>query len=184
MSGDSSILWPFVTLRPRVGTLILPPSETIGMVDVFLAQTIHLVFAAIWAGSVFYVAFVVLPLARDGAFNTTKPLEGISGKLTMLSRTSALVLLLSGGHLAGQRYTSETLFESANGRLVLAMVALWLAFAALVEIGAKRLETGLNGKKLRVPAADALPLYRAAAVVGLALLVVGGAITTNAARLL
>ncbi|NUB89690.1 copper resistance protein CopD [Haloterrigena sp. SYSU A558-1] len=154
------------------------------MVDAFLAQTIHLIFAGIWAGSVFYVAFVVLPLARDGAFNTTKPLEAISGKLTTISRVSALVLLLSGGHLAGQRYTSETLFETTNGHLVLGMVILWALLAGLVEIGAKRLETGLNGKKLREPAANALPVYRAGAVVAIGLLVVGGAITSNAAALL
>ena len=154
------------------------------MVDTFLAQTLHLVFGAVWAGSVFYVATVVLPLARDGAFNTTKPLETISGKLTTISRVSALILLLSGGHLAGNRYTAETLTGTVNGQLVLAMVALWLALTALVEIGSKRLEAGLNGKKLREPAADALPLYRAAAVVAIGLLVVGTAITTNVARLL
>ncbi|NGM70188.1 copper resistance protein CopD [Natronolimnobius sp. AArcel1] len=151
------------------------------MVDTFLAQTTHLVFAAIWAGSVFYVAFVVLPLARDGEFNSTKPLEVLSGKLTMISRVSALVLLLSGGHLAGTRYTSETLIETTNGQLVILMVVLWLVLAALVEIGAKRFESGLNGKKLREPAANALGLYRLAAVVAIALLVVSGAITTNLA---
>lgn len=154
------------------------------MVDTFLAQTVHLLFAAIWAGSVFYVAFVVLPLARDGAFNTTAPLERISGTLTTISRVSALVLLLSGGHLAGTRYTADSLVGTTNGQLVIVMVALWLAFAGLVEVGAKRFETGLNGKKLREPAADALPLYRAAAIVGLTLLVVAGAITTNLAAAL
>ncbi len=61
------------------------------------------------------------------------------------------------------------------------MVVLWLVLAALVEIGAKRLEAGLNGKKLREPASDVLGLYRAAAVVAIALLVVAGAITTNLA---
>ncbi|AGB38079.1 hypothetical protein [Natronococcus occultus] len=154
------------------------------MVDTFLAQATHLVFAALWAGSVFYVAFVVLPLARDGAFNSTKPLESISGKLTLLSRVSAVALLLSGGHLAGTGYTAEGLFNTINGQLVLAMVVLWLVLAALVEIGAKRFESGLNGKKLREPAADALPLFRAGAVVALLLLVVGAAITTNVAAVL
>ena len=149
------------------------------MVDTFLAQTAHLVFAALWAGSVFYVAFVVLPLARDGAFNTTKPLEVISSRLTTISRVSALVLLLTGGHLAGTRYTADGLVGTTNGQLVLVMVALWLALAGLVEIGAKRFETGLNGKKLREPAANALPLYRAGAVVAVLLLVVAGAITTD-----
>ncbi|SDK78853.1 CopD family protein [Natronorubrum texcoconense] len=154
------------------------------MVDTFLAQASHLVFAALWAGSVCFVALVVLPLARDGAFNTTKPLEVISGKLTTITRVSALVLLLSGGHLAGTRYTSESLFETTNGQLVLLMVVLWAVLAALVEIGAKRLEAGLNGKKLREPASKALPMYRAAAVVSIALLVVGGMISTNVVRLL
>ncbi|APW97426.1 copper resistance protein CopD [Halobiforma lacisalsi AJ5] len=154
------------------------------MVDEFIAQAIHLTFASIWAGSVFYVAFVVLPLARDGEFNTTSPLETISGKLTTISRTSALVLLLTGGHLAGNRYTSESLFSSTNGQLVLLMVVLWLALTGLVEVGSKRFESGLNGKKLREPARDALGLYRAAAVVAIALLLVAGAITTNVAAFL
>ncbi|GAB3670743.1 CopD family protein [Halopiger thermotolerans] len=151
------------------------------MIDTFLARTAHLVFAALWAGSVFYVAFVVLPLARDGEFNTTRPLEAISGKLTTISRVSSLALLLSGGHLAGRGYTFESLLGTTNGRLVLVMVALWLVLTALVEIGGKRLESGLNGKKLREPAANALGLYRAAAVVGIALLVVAGAITSGVA---
>lgn len=152
------------------------------MVDTFLAQTTHLVFAALWAGSVFYVAFVILPLARDGAFNSTKPLEVISSKLTTISRISALLLLLSGGHLAGTGYTSESLFNTTNGQLVLAMVALWAVLAALVEIGAKRLESGLNGKKLREPAGDVLSIYRAAALVAIALLVIGAMITTGVMR--
>ncbi len=149
------------------------------MVDQFFAQTAHLIFAALWAGSVFYVAFVVLPLARDGAFNTTAPLEVISAKLTTISRISALVLLLTGGHLAGTRYTADSLVETTNGQLVIAMVVLWALLAMFVEIGAKRLEAGLNGKKLREPAADALGLYRAGALVGIALLVVSGAITSG-----
>ncbi|ELY41535.1 CopD family protein [Natronorubrum tibetense] len=154
------------------------------MVDTFLAHTSHLIFAALWAGSVCFVALVVLPLARDGAFNTTKPIEVISGKLTTISRVSALVLLLSGGHLAGTEYTTERLFETTNGQLVLLMVVLWAVLAALVEIGSKRLEAGLNGKKLREPANKALPVYRVAAVVSIALLVVGGVISTNVVHLI
>lgn len=154
------------------------------MVDAFIMQTIHLVFAAIWAGSIFYVAFVVLPLARDGSFNSTAPLETISGKLTTISRVSGVVLLLTGGHLAGTRYTADRLFATTNGQLVILMVVLWLVLMALVEVGSKRFESGLNGKKLREPAADALGLYRIAALVAIALLVVAGAITTNVAAVL
>ncbi|MHC3436525.1 copper resistance protein CopD [Natrialbaceae archaeon A-gly3] len=155
------------------------------MVDIVVSRIAHLVFAALWAGSVFYVALVVLPLARDGAFNSTKPLEVISGKLTTISRVSSLVLFISGSHLAGVLYTvdggSRDLFTSINGQLVLAMVALWLILTALVEIGAKRLESGLNGKKLREPAHDALPIFQAATVAAIALLVVAGLITSGGA---
>ncbi len=151
--------------------------------DVF--HLVHLVFAAVWAGSVFYVAFVLLPLARDGAFTSTKPLEVASGKLKTISRVSSLVLLATGGHLAGNRYTvgggGQDLFASTNGRLVLVMLVLWLALAGLIEVGAKRFEAGLSGKKLREPARETLPLFRAAAVVGVALFVVGGLITTGTA---
>lgn len=154
------------------------------MVDVLVARTIHLLFAALWAGSVCFVAAVVLPLARDGAFNTTRPLEVVSGKLTTISRVSSLVLFLSGGHLAGTGYTAESLFGSTNGRLVLVMVALWLALTALVEIGTKRFENGLTGKKIREPARDALPVFRAAAVAAIGLLVVAGLLSANVGRLL
>lgn len=155
------------------------------MVDTVVARIAHLVFAAVWAGSVVYVALVVLPLARDGAFDTTRPLEALAGKLTTISRVSAVVLLLSGGHLAANAYSvgggsRPALFGSTNGRLVVAMVVLWLALTALVEIGGKRLQAGLDARKLRGPARDALPVYRAATAVAVGLLLVGGAITTNA----
>ncbi len=154
------------------------------MVDELVARTTHLVFAALWAGSVCFVAAVVLPLARDGAFNTTRPLEVISGKLTTISRVSSLVLFLSGGHMAGTGYTAEGLFGSTNGRLVLAMVALWLVLTALVEIGAKRLDAGLTGKKIREPARDALPVFRGAALVAIGLLVVAGLLSANVGQFL
>ncbi|AHG00297.1 copper resistance protein d [Halostagnicola larsenii XH-48] len=153
------------------------------MVDQLIGRTAHLVFAALWTGSVFFVAFVVLPLARDGAFNSTAPLETISGKLTTISRTSSVVLFLTGSHLAGTTYTSNSLFSMLEGQLVLLMVGLWLVLTALVEIAAKRFESGLNGKKLREPARDALPLFRAAAVVGIGLLIVAGALSADIARL-
>lgn len=157
------------------------------MVDIVISRTLHLVFAAIWAGSVFYVALVVLPLARDGAFNTTKPLEVLSKKLTTISRISAVLLLLSGGHLAGTGYTfdgtGQGLFTTTNGQLVIFMVVLWLALAGLVEVGAKRFESGLNGKKIREPANNVLPLFRAAAAVAVLLMITAGLISANVGRL-
>lgn len=154
------------------------------MVDHLLATMAHLVFAALWIGSVFFVAFAVVPLARDGAFKTTDPLVTISRRLKLISRVSALVLFLSGSHMAGTGYTVESLHSTLRGQLVLLMLGLWFVLAALVEIGASRFESGLNGKMLRQPARDALPFFRAAAVVGLALLVVAGLLSGNVARLL
>ena len=151
------------------------------MVDLFVARTAHLIFAAIWAGSVFYVAFVVLPLARDGEFNSTAPLEVISGKLTTITRVSALVLLLTGVYLGWTFYTVDSLIETTNGQFVIAKVVLWLVLSGLVEVGASRFESGLNGKKLREPAANVLGLYRLAAVVAIALLVLSGAINSGLA---
>ena len=157
------------------------------MVDIVISRTLHFVFAAVWAGSVCYVALVVLPLARDGAFNTTKPLEELSTKLTTISRASALVLLATGAYLAHVLYTfdgpGQGLFTSTNGHLVLLKVVLWLALMGLVEAGAKRFESGLNGKKIREPANDVLPLFRAAAVTAVLLMVAAGLISANVGRL-
>ncbi|NHN47796.1 hypothetical protein G9464_09330 [Halostella sp. JP-L12] len=142
-------------------------------------RTTHLLFAAVWVGSVLFVTVSVLPLARDGDINAG-PVERIAGRLTTVSRASALLLFLTGGHLAANGYTGESLLSTTNGNLVLAMLALWAALAGLVEVGSSKLTDGLQRKKVRAPARDALPLFQAATVVGVLLLLVAGAITTNA----
>ncbi|AGB15174.1 hypothetical protein Halru_0541 [Halovivax ruber XH-70] len=154
------------------------------MIDLVLARMTHLLVAAIWAGSVCYVALSVVPAARDGVFTTTDPLYTLLRTLKRISRVSSLVLLLTGGHLAGRIYTSESLVSTTNGQLVVLMTLLWLVLTALVEIAASRFETGLDAKQLREPARDSLFLFRAAALVSLALLLVAGAISANAATLL
>lgn len=153
------------------------------MVDLLVTRTAHLVFAALWAGSVFYVAFVVVPLARDGEFTSTSPLEVISSRLTTISRISSIILLLTGGHLAAAGYTADSLFSELQGQLVLLMVGLWLVLTGVVEVAASRFESGLDGKKIREPANDSLGLFRLAAVVGIALLLVAGALSANVGRL-
>ena len=152
------------------------------MVDVVLSRIVHLVFAALWAGSVATVALVVLPLARDGAFHRTEPLLGITTAVRGFSRLSALVLLLTGGHLAAAGYTADGLVETTNGRLVLLMTLLWLVLTGLVEVGSAKTVDGLDAKKLREPAVGALPIFRAAAIVAVLLLVVAGAITAGATQ--
>jgi hypothetical protein len=142
------------------------------VIDAVMASA-HLLFAGLWTGSVLFTAYAVIPTAANGDINAG-PLDAIVGKLTTVSRASALFLLLSGGHLAGTRYTTESLFGSPRGHLVLTMVALWFVLAALVEIGASKMSDGLDEQKVRSPARDAQTLFTAAAVVALLLLVDAG----------
>jgi putative copper export protein len=139
--------------------------------------TIHLAFAAIWTGGVLFFAWGVLDRALSGGIDAG-PFGAITGRLVWLSRASALLLFVTGGHLAGTLYTVESLTGSGRGHLVLTMLALWLVLAGLVEIGASRIRAGTEELKVREPARAARrPLY-AASVVAIALLVVAGLLST------
>lgn len=142
------------------------------VIDSVMASA-HLLFAGLWTGSVLFTAYAVVPTAVAGDINAG-PLSTLVGKLTTISRASSLFLLLSGGHLAGTRYTTGSLFGSPRGHLVLTMVVLWFVLAALVEIGSSKLRDGLQDKKVRTPARDAQRVFTAAAVVALLLLVDAG----------
>lgn len=134
---------------------------------------LHVLTGGLWVGSVVFVAGAILPAAVDGALDAA-PLESLSGTLVSWSRGAAVVTFLTGGHLAGTRYTVETLTGTGRGHLVLAMLCLWFVLAALVEIGNGRLSRGLREKRVRGPARDAIGVFRAAAVVGVLLLVDAG----------
>ncbi|WP_251329283.1 CopD family protein [Haloplanus pelagicus] len=136
-------------------------------------NAIHLSFAGLWAGSVLFVAWGLLPAARDGNLDAT-PLRSLIGRFRTGSRVSSLVLFLTGGHLAGTRYTAQSLLGSTRGYLVVAMVLLWLAMTGLIEVGSGRLVDGLDERKIREPARAATPFLTAAAVAGVALLLIGG----------
>jgi uncharacterized membrane protein len=136
-------------------------------------NAIHLVFAGLWAGSVLFVARAVVPAARDGDLDAT-PLRGFVGRFRTWSRVSSLALFLTGGHLAGTRYTAETLLGSTRGYLVIAMVVLWFVLTGLVEVGSGRLVDGLDERKVRSPARSATPFFTAATAAAVALLALGG----------
>jgi uncharacterized membrane protein len=145
-------------------------------VDTALA-TVHLLVGSLWVGSVVLFAAVVLPTARDGGLDAT-PLESMQSSLTRGSRVASVLMLVTGGHLAATGYTVDTLTSTTNGYLVVAMVVLWLALTGLVEVGSGRIRDGVQQRKVREPAADALGLFRGAAVVGVLLLLTAGAIAT------
>jgi len=140
--------------------------------------TVHVLVGALWVGSVVFVAAAVLPAAAGGALDAA-PLETIADRLVYLSRGASVVMLLTGGHLAGTGYTPASLTGTARGHLVLAMLALWLVFTALVEVGRSRLVDGLREKRVRAPASAATGVFRAAAVVGVLLLVDAGLLSSG-----
>lgn len=135
-----------------------------------LMNGIHLGFAGLWVGSVIFLTVAILPLAREGAFDAA-PLETVIYRLQWISRLSVLFLFASGGHLAGTRYTADSLFASPQGYLVLLMIGLWFVLALLVELGSKRLANGFADRKVRQPATEARPYFLAASLVGVLLFV-------------
>ena len=144
--------------------------------------TVHTAFAALWSGSVLFVVAAVLPLAMD-ADVSPEAFGSVVLKLQWVTRVSALLMLLTGGHLAGTGYTVDSLTGSPRGYLVLTMVALWLGLAATVEIGSARAQRGVDDRKIREPARDARPFYLTAAVLAVGLLVVSGLLGTSPAFL-
>lgn len=138
-----------------------------------IAAVIHLVFAGLWTGSVMYFVLAALPLAENGDIDA-EPMSALTDRLTSITRASTVLLLLTGGHIAAQRYTVETLTGGSNGHLVLAMVGLWLLLTVLVEVGARRLRHGFDQQKVRQPARGARWLFLVAGIVALGLLIVAG----------
>jgi hypothetical protein len=141
------------------------------MVDLTdLTAMTHLLFAGIWTGSVVFVAVGVVPMAdRDGVGRAV--LKGLADRLTSVSRVSALLLLLTGGHLAAERYTVDSLTGSGNGHLVLSMIALWVILIGLVEVGAARIASEDASE-------SGATFLWAAAVVAIALLLDAGLLLT------
>ena len=139
---------------------------------------VHLLVAALWTGSVLFVAYAVLPLGRNGDLNAA-PLEAVAGKLKLISRTSAVVLLLTGGHMAAYAYTVESLTGSPRGHLVLTMLALWFVMTGLIEVGASKLTDGTEQQKVREPARNATPFLQGAALLAVLLLVDAGLLIAN-----
>ena len=142
------------------------------------AYAIHLLFAGLWAGSVLFVWYAVLPLARDGDLNAA-PLGSVAGKLKRISRASALLLLLTGVYMATQRYTVDTLTGSGGGHLVLTMLVLWFVLAGLIEAGTGKLVDGTDSQKVREPAREAGRLFQAGALVAVLLLLDAGLLVAN-----
>ncbi|MFB6136064.1 MAG: CopD family protein [Halobacteriaceae archaeon] len=137
-------------------------------------SALHVLFAGLWTGSVLFFALTALPAASEGDARPAA-LRLARDRLRTVSRTSAVVLLLTGGYMS-TAYESDAFLTTTAGRLVLAMVVLWFLLAALVEVGASRMDDGLEADKVRTPARESRQTFRAAAAVAVLLLLVGGAL--------
>lgn len=141
---------------------------------------IHLIFGAMWVGSVAFVTFTILPLARDGDLERV-PFERMMDKVLLVSRVSALAMVISGTHMmgTGNYFDTEVLLESTRGQSVLAMFILWFVLIVIIEISTRRIKSGLGANLLREPARDGLAWFYTATLVGILLFLIGSLLTTG-----
>mgnify|MGYP006303073111 CR=1 FL=1 len=147
------------------------------------SYVIHSIFAGLWTGSILFMTLGVVPLALNGNLDAG-PLSTITGRFKILSRTSVLLLFLTGGHMAGTQYTTETLTGTTNGYLVVSMLTLWFVTAGVTEVGASRLADGSGRDKVREPAREARRFFQLGSVFAVLLLVVAGLLSAAGSGLL
>ena len=138
-----------------------------------VAMTVHTIFAAIWTGGTLVVAGAVIPAARNELLSTDG-LTLIARRFWYLTVGSVLLLMFSGGHLAGTLYTVETLQSSSRGNLVLLMVGLWFVLAVVLFFGFRRLTSSQPEQSAGVAATKARQWFLGGSVVAIALLVIAG----------
>lgn len=141
---------------------------------------IHLLFAAVWIGSIAFMTFAVLPLARDGNLDP-EPLAFLVGRVTWFSRLSALAMVVTGTHLMGTGgfFEVDPLLGTNRGLAIVAMIVLWLVLIVLIEIASRRIESGLGANLVREPARDGLRWFQVASLIGILLLVDGALLTSG-----
>jgi len=138
------------------------------------AYVVHGVVAALWTGGIVFVAYAVLPAGLDGDIDPDVLGRAVD-KLTVLTRTAALVMPITGGYQIWRLYwPPEALVAGPRGHTVLTMVALWAVTTGLVEVAGARMRDGLDQRKVRTPAAAGRPFLLAASAGAVLLLVTAG----------
>lgn len=140
-----------------------------------VSMAVHVLVGGVWVGALSYTVAGVLPLARDGGLDPDS-LGSLAGTLRSITRISAVLLVLTGLHLAAVGYTTASLTGSDPGLYVLTMAGLWLVAVGLTEAGTGRLADGVDDGKVREPAHDATRLLQGAAVAGGLVLLTAGAL--------
>jgi len=141
-------------------------------------QVAHVLFAGLWTGSLLFAVGAVLPASSAGDISAAT-MTAITSRLVWLTRISAIVFITTGGHLAGTRYTGETLFSTGRGQLVVTMLVLWLALTALIEIGVKRFDRSAAAVDVSTAVDATRPIFLLAGVLAVALLVDAGLLATG-----
>jgi hypothetical protein len=124
-------------------------------------NAVHLLFAGLWAGATVFFAWRVRPLVANGDIGV-QPTMALSSGLRWLTRISAVVFVVTGGHMAATQYGAGALFASARGHIVVTMLVFWLVATGLLEMGLGKMETELGegriqtaGREVRVPVVTA-----------------------------
>ena len=147
------------------------------------SYVLHALFAGLWTGAVIFVTLGVLPVARDGDMNAA-PLRTIAQSLVRLSRLSAVILFITGSHMAAAVHTGDSLTGTTGGHLVLVMLALWAVLIGMVEVGTGKLRSGTTRDKVREPAREAWRFYFIASLTAVSLLVVSGLLSARSSGFL
>jgi uncharacterized membrane protein len=136
-------------------------------------EVLHLLFAGVWAGWTVFMAALVVPAARNGLLDADA-LGWLTSKFGLFSKIAPVVMLVTGGYMAGQGYAIDSLLSAPRGQLVLTMVGLWMVMSALSNVLSRRLTTRAESSGVKRAASDVSVPFTAAGIVALALLLVGG----------
>lgn len=136
-------------------------------------RVVHTLFAGAWAGGTLLFVGAVLPAARNGMLDASA-LRAVTKRFGYLTTAAVVLLLLTGGHLAGTLYTFGSLQSTGRGHLVLSMVALWFLLAGVAQFATKRLTDTLETADAKSAVDSTWSLFVLAALLATGLLVVAG----------
>lgn len=136
-------------------------------------MVLHTVFAAIWTGGTLLIAGAILPAARRGSLDGDA-LRLVGSRFWYTTIASVLILLMTGGHLAGTLYTFDALQTTGRGHLVLTMTGLWLVLTIILYVGTRPLRRVPADGSAVTAATSARPWFLAGSAVSLVLLVLAG----------
>lgn len=136
-------------------------------------NALHLLFAGIWAGATVFFAWRVRPLASNGDIGV-QPLLAMGSGLRWITRISAVVFVVTGGHMAATRYGDGALLSTSRGQVVVSMLVLWLVVTGLLEMALGKMETELGEGRIQTAGrAVRLPLLASAVLLSVVLLLGG-----------